>query len=207
MTKLLQYAATGLLLIPCSLNAQRPGGDRRPGNRGINAERMLTRYDINKDGKLTEAEVSNQRMWQRIVSADKDKDGSITKQELESLGNGRGRGSRSRGGESAWKFLADKYDSNKDGRITTDEYQRDQDTFLRLDRNKDGALSADDWADSPDRNSRGESRDNRSRDKAPEWGDFAPDFELTFVKDAKKTARLSSYRGKKPVALIFGSCS
>ena len=53
----------------------------------------------------------------------------------------RGRGSRSRGGESAWKFLADKYDTNKDGRITTDEYQRDQDTFLRLDRNKDGALS------------------------------------------------------------------
>ena len=211
MSKLLPYAAIGLLLVPCNLVGQRPGGDRRPGNRSINADRMLTRYDINKDGKLTESEVSNQRMWQRIVRADKDEDGSLTKQELQSLGNDRGRSSRSRGGDSAWKFLADKYDTNKDGRITTDEYQRDQDTFLRLDRNKDGALSAEDWTDSSDSkspgNNRSESRNNRSRNKAPEWGQFAPDFELTFVNDAKKTARLSSYRGKKPVALIFGSCS
>ena len=35
-------------------------------------------------------------------------------------------------------------------------------------------------------------------------GDPAPDFELPRVK-ASQTVRLSSWRGKKPVALVFGS--
>ena len=35
-------------------------------------------------------------------------------------------------------------------------------------------------------------------------GDFAPDFELRRVR-SKKKVRLSAFRGKKPVALIFGS--
>ncbi len=35
-------------------------------------------------------------------------------------------------------------------------------------------------------------------------GDMAPDFELKTL-DGKQTVKLSSFRGKKPVALIFGS--
>ena len=35
-------------------------------------------------------------------------------------------------------------------------------------------------------------------------GDLAPDFELKTL-DGKRTVKLSSFRGKKPVALIFGS--
>lgn len=35
-------------------------------------------------------------------------------------------------------------------------------------------------------------------------GDAAPDFELRKVK-SRDTVRLSSFRGRKPVALIFGS--
>jgi len=35
-------------------------------------------------------------------------------------------------------------------------------------------------------------------------GDLAPDFELKSL-DGKQTVRLSSFRGKKPVLLIFGS--
>jgi hypothetical protein len=35
-------------------------------------------------------------------------------------------------------------------------------------------------------------------------GDMAPDFELKTL-DGKRTVKLSSFRGKKPVALIFGS--
>ena len=39
---------------------------------------------------------------------------------------------------------------------------------------------------------------------APKLGDFAPDFEL---KDSKgqHSIRLSDFRGKKPVVLVFGS--
>lgn len=35
-------------------------------------------------------------------------------------------------------------------------------------------------------------------------GDVAPDFELKY-KQSDETVRLSSFRGEKPVALIFGS--
>lgn len=39
---------------------------------------------------------------------------------------------------------------------------------------------------------------------APKAGDMAPDFELYDTK-GKDSIRLSDLRGKKPVALIFGS--
>ena len=40
--------------------------------------------------------------------------------------------------------------------------------------------------------------------QAPKAGDTAPDFELSDV-NGEDTIRLSDFRGKKPVALIFGS--
>ena len=39
---------------------------------------------------------------------------------------------------------------------------------------------------------------------APKAGDIAPDFELRDV-NAKNPVCLSNFRGRKPVALIFGS--
>jgi peroxiredoxin len=39
---------------------------------------------------------------------------------------------------------------------------------------------------------------------APKVGDVAPDFELRDV-NGENPVRLSDYRGRKPVALIFGS--
>ncbi|MBI3848417.1 MAG: redoxin domain-containing protein [Planctomycetes bacterium] len=40
--------------------------------------------------------------------------------------------------------------------------------------------------------------------KAPKVGDVAPDFELPSV-DGKTRVRLSSFKGKAPVVLLFGS--
>jgi len=40
--------------------------------------------------------------------------------------------------------------------------------------------------------------------QAPKVGDLAPDFELLDA-SGKNPVRLSSFRGQKPVALIFGS--
>jgi len=40
--------------------------------------------------------------------------------------------------------------------------------------------------------------------KAPAVGDEAPDFELP-LRGTSERVRLSRYRGKRPVALIFGS--
>ncbi|NOX56625.1 MAG: redoxin domain-containing protein [Planctomycetes bacterium] len=56
---------------------------------------------------------------------------------------------------------------------------------------------------------RGQGRPPRAR-RIPRFrdtlkvGEKAPDFELKTV-DGKKTVRLSSFRGKRPVLLIFGS--
>ncbi len=41
--------------------------------------------------------------------------------------------------------------------------------------------------------------------RAPNVGDPAPNFELPRLGDAEQTVRLSDFRGKRPVALIFGS--
>ena len=52
-------------------------------------------------------------------------------------------------------------------------------------------------------------RDSRAWHKqynplAPKEGDEAPDFELSDV-NGENPVRLSDFRGKKPVALVFGS--
>lgn len=47
---------------------------------------------------------------------------------------------------------------------------------------------------------------NKHNPQAPKKGDFAPDFELLAI-DGVSPFRLSDYRSKKPVALVFGSIS
>ncbi len=41
--------------------------------------------------------------------------------------------------------------------------------------------------------------------RAPNAGDTAADFELPVLGDPERTVRLSSFRDKRPVAIIFGS--
>ena len=53
----------------------------------------------------------------------------------------------------------------------------------------------------------GQARPNQRPDRFPDTlkqGDMAPDFTLKSP-DGKTTVTLSDYRGKKPVALVFGS--
>ena len=202
MKRILHAAAGCLLLLSCDVFAQGRGRQR-----GINVTRILERFDANEDGKLTESEVTNASLWQRLVAVDEDKDGAVTKKEMQSMASGRG--GRGRGGEATWEFLAEKYDGDKDGKVTLAEYTRSKDTFLRLDRDKDGVLSKQDWAVPSEGRSRGggRSRGRDARNSAPEEGDVAPDFTLSFVSDANKTVKLSDYVGKKPVALVFGSCT
>lgn len=44
-----------------------------------------------------------------------------------------------------WTALAERHDSNRDGTITADEYERGADRFARLDRNRDGSLTEEDF--------------------------------------------------------------
>ena len=121
-----------------------------------------------------------------------------------------GRGGRPGGGSaSVWKYLAEQHDKNKDGKITKDEYNRGEDTFARLDRTEDGVLTAEDLAgrSGPFGSGPGQRPGDGLRGVAPIVGMVAPDFELTRITERSKTVKLSSFAGKKPVALIFGSCT
>ena len=117
-----------------------------------------------------------------------------------------------RGGaqDDVWTFLAGKYDTNNDGKLSKKEYDRGAETFARFDRNKDGVISAEDWSNEhfSARNSRGSrGRGRIANSPAPEAGELAPEFNLANVNNPAESVRLSSFAGKKPVALIFGSCS
>ncbi len=114
----------------------------------------------------------------------------------------RGRGFRASG--DTWKFLAKKYDKNKDGEITWTEYARDTGKFAELDSDGIGGIKKT-YFDEGGGGGQG-SRGNRRRGGAtPKAGDLAPDFDLPLAKKPKQRIKLSSFAGKKPVALIFGS--
>jgi hypothetical protein len=100
--------------------------------------------------------------------------------------------------------LLQQYDKNQDGKIQRAEYPRGAETFANLDRDQNGVVDAADFARPAPRPSRDLIPD-RKADKLPKAGDDAPDFELPLLGVKGKTVKLSSFRGDKPVALIFGS--
>ena len=84
--------AVSLILMTSLSLAQPPG--RQPGGRGgeerggerrsTSPEKMVEQmmaYDANKDGKLTKAELTDDRLQRLFTQADADKDGSVTKEE------------------------------------------------------------------------------------------------------------------------------
>jgi len=100
--------------------------------------------------------------------------------------------------------LLQQYDKNKDGKIQKDEYPRTAEAFANLDRDRNGVLEAADFEAGPARGRR-DPRGPEDKDKRPQVGSLAPDFELPLLGSEGKTVKLSSLRGKQPVALIFGS--
>lgn len=113
-------------------------------------------------------------------------------------------------GTEAWDYLQDKYDANGDDQLTEAEYSRGSEKFQRLDVNRDGVISPKDW-EGNSRTQFSRSRQKRSRNSTnvapPLKGDEAPGFKLAYVNEPSKTVELASFKGSKPVALIFGSCS
>ena len=135
---------------------------------------------------------------------------------------------------SVWQILREKYDANDDGRITKAEHERGEEAFRNLDRNQDGVLTESDTQATPVRQRGRRSSQEKQVGKnvrPPAVGEKAPDFELQVLlpeaplvpgkkidgkgndrssqdgpaEAAPPFVKLSSFAGKKPVALVFGS--
>jgi EF hand len=81
------WVGVGLVVVPLVM-AQPPGAGRR-GDAGAPAtdnlvDRMMA-FDADKDGKLSKAEVTDERLHRLFDQADADKDGTVTKSELNVL--------------------------------------------------------------------------------------------------------------------------
>ncbi len=181
----------------------RSGGNRNRGGNGRISPRMskmvLTRYlalpaDANTDKSVSEAE------WRKFCDRlDCDKNGIVTKDEMPNAATLSDR---------AFGAVTTVVDTDRDGKLQVAEIDA---SFQRLDTDKSKVLAGDEL---PSRRSGGRRgggrRGNGLEAGVPRPGEPAPDFDLPLVdqpKGAQKevTVRLSSFAGKKPVALIFGS--
>ncbi len=121
----------------------RPGG---PDGQRPSAEEIMKRFDKNDDGKLVADEVPEQ-VWARMSAADENKDGAITKAELEARGgggrDGRGPGGRGPGGGRPNPAEMFKHmDKNNDGKLSKDEVpERLWERLSKADKNSDNAIT------------------------------------------------------------------
>lgn len=88
-------------------------------------------------------------------------------------------------------------DGDDDGEVSMKELGA---VYDELDTNQDGKLAASELTSGR----RGGRPGLRPVDEAPRAGSVAPDFTLPY-KTGDRTETLSTYKGRKPVALIFGS--
>lgn len=113
-----------------------PGGMGMHGGPGGHAFRMLEKFDANKDGKLTQAEIDETRQ-SRFKQFDKSADGVLTLDEFEAL----------------WlDFMRERMvdhfqdqDNDGDGKVTPQEFgARFANMVQFMDSNGDGVLDASD---------------------------------------------------------------
>lgn len=95
---------------------------------------MMTEADLNEDGKTTRLELGQHRA-QMFAKLDRNEDGIIDKDDRPRLRFAR------RKFDPAFEQVASIFDSNKDERITLDEWNRsDPDLFSMLDQNGDDVI-------------------------------------------------------------------
>jgi len=104
--------------------------------------------------------------------------------------------------------LFDLLDTNKDGKLSQTEIQQSAKLLEQHDSNKDGTLDRTELSAAVALAARREyvapaARSERKQDRL-KVGDLAPDFTLPTL-DGKTEAKLSTFRGQKPVVLIFAS--
>lgn len=206
------------LLIAQEERPRRAREAQAPAKR-FDAARMLSQFDKNNDGSIDEDEAPPQ-LKQRFKTVDADGDGKLSKAELEKmagrLGNRPQRPNAQPQPESAptkpenaasADVLFRLLDADRDGKLSKEELE-DAAKLMQRDRNKDGVLEPSELGGPNDGRRPGEvitpaAKGERHSDTL-KVGDEAPDFTLP-DKTGKSEVTLSSFRGKRPVVLIFAS--
>lgn len=130
--------------------------------RGMMGQEMMQRYDTNKDGKITQQEIDqNRTAWHGEFDADKN--ASLSLDEFRALWL------KARGEMIVREFQY--FDADGDGQVTLEEYREPLSGMVaKRDRNGDGALSQEDRGRRGMGHRRGEGR-GMMDDDAPEAGE------------------------------------
>jgi hypothetical protein len=91
-------------------------------------------------------------------------------------------------------------DLDNDGKLSGGEYMK---FFVDADQDKDGSITQKEMMELMSKIRR-ETREQNQETGGPSVGQMAPDFTLRTL-DGDRTVKLSDFRGKKPVVLVFGS--
>lgn len=161
------------------------GRGRAAGRGGADPDAALPRFVerfatfIDRDGEPGIGAADWQRMIRAMAPAD---DGTIARGNLTGfLGDAAG----GRMARMATRRLGRDLDLDDSGGVDTGDLAA---IFRRLDADENGRLDRADGLKLP-----------------PGVGELAPDFTLPLAGDRSEQVTLSSFRGKKPVALVFGS--
>ena len=118
-------------------------------------------------------------------------------------------------GSSPGDRFLQRFDEDKDGKVSKDEFPGRTEMFDRVDENKDGFIDESEINKRPPGGGgRGSSMRPPSggrppgvharEDKGPKVGDVAPSFKLASL-DGKEEFELKTFKGARPVVLLFGS--
>jgi len=132
---LLVPALAGLILAACAGDPPKPLPGERPSPRGPSAGEAFVRYDFNKDGQVTAAELAA-GLRAEFAAADTNHDGVLDLDEMRVVNEHR----MAADGTSATPLI----DWNQDGHVDFQEFAAaPRSLFNQLDRNNDGVLDQD----------------------------------------------------------------
>ena len=144
MRRIIVVVSVASLLLVAAISGCTEGSAHECGDRAERWQSALERWDANKDGQISKDEFQGPaRLFERL---DANSDGVLTEAEAQEvpgwLREGEGR-MRAGHGDPAerWKGMLERWDANKDGRVSKEEFQGSDNAFDRLDANSDGVLT------------------------------------------------------------------